>query len=131
MAQPELWRRLLDAGSDLTEMTQKRAEQLVQSLVDAGEVQVDQAQKAAQELVERSRENRSRFLKAVDREVQAQVSRMGLATKADVDRLERKLAKLEGTPAKAPAKKKASAQKKAPAKKKAAGTGAAAPRARG
>ena len=68
MAQPELWRRLLDAGSDLTEMTQKRAEQLVQSLVDAGEVQVDQAQKAAQELVERSRENRSRFLKAVDRE---------------------------------------------------------------
>jgi colicin import membrane protein len=118
MAQPELWRRLLEAGSDFTEMTQKRAEQLVQSLVDAGEVQVDQAQKAAQELVEKSRENRSKFLKAVDREVQAQVNRMGLATKADVDRLERKLARIAGsTPAKkAPAKKKAAA-KKAPAKK--------------
>ena len=106
-------------------MTQKRAEQLVQSLVDAGEVQVDQAQKAAQELVERSRENRSRFLKAVDREVQAQVNRMGLATKADVDRLERKLAKLEGPAKKAPATKKAPAKKKAAAKK------AAAPRASG
>jgi polyhydroxyalkanoate synthesis regulator phasin len=116
MAQPELWRRLLDAGSDFTEMTQKRAEQLVQSLVDAGEVQVDQAQKAAQELVEKSRENRSRFLKAVDREVQAQVNRMGLATKADVERLERKVAKLSAPAKKAPAKKKAPARK-APAKK--------------
>ena len=114
MAQPELWRRLLEAGSDFTEMTQKRAEQLVQSLVDAGEVQVDQAQKAAQELVDKSRENRGKFLKAVDREVQAQVNRMGLATKADVDRLERKVAKLAGP---APAKKKAPAKRKAPAKK--------------
>lgn len=122
MAQPDLWRRLLDAGSDLTELTQKRAEQLVQALVDAGEVQVDQAQRVAQELVDKSRENRSRFLKAVDREVQAQVTRMGLATKADVERLERKLAKLEGgaptrkATGKAPAKK-SPAKRKAPAKK--------------
>src|SRR5690606_11512133 len=96
MAQPELWRRLLDAGSDLTEMTQKRAEQLVQALVHAGEVQVAQAPKVAQDLVEKSRTNRTRFMKAVERQVQAQVNRMGLATRADVEPLERKLAELEG-----------------------------------
>jgi len=118
MAQLEFVQRLLDAGADFTQMTQRNAERLVKSLVDAGDVQASQAQQAARDLVEQSRKNRERLLAVVDREVQAQISRMGLATRADVDRLEKKVSALQRAtkqPAKKTVKKKAKA--KAPAKK--------------
>ena len=125
MAQADLIRRVLDAGSDFSDQTQKSAEKLVQSLVDAGEVQRDQAQKLVQDLVDRSRRNRERLLTTIEREVQASVSRMGLATQADIQKLERKLARLEAPAKKAPAKK--AAAKKSPAKKAAAKKSPASP----
>jgi polyhydroxyalkanoate synthesis regulator phasin len=118
MAQLDLVRRLLDSGADLTELTQRRAEQLVQSLVDAGELQREQANKAVNDLMDRSRKNRERLTVMIEREVQASIRRMGLATQADVERLERKLTKLQqsqdgpGAGTRAPARKKAAAKKK-------------------
>jgi polyhydroxyalkanoate synthesis regulator phasin len=88
----DLLKRLLDAGMTFTAMTQARAEDLIRDLVRAGEVQAEQAQSVIDELVERSRRNSERLIDAVRAEIRQQMAGLGLATKDDVERLERRSA---------------------------------------
>jgi polyhydroxyalkanoate synthesis regulator phasin len=124
MAQIDIVQRFLDAGADFSQLTQRNAERLVKSLVDAGDLQANQAQRAVKDLLDQGRRHRERLVKIVDREVQAQVARMGLATQADLARLDRKIetvTKSTGTTStkkKTPAKKSSAAKKKSPGKKK-------------
>ena len=137
MAQNDTLKRYLDAGIAFTAMTQARAEAIVKDLVKTGEVQSEQAQAAVLDLVDRSRKNTEKLLSQVRTEVRDQVKSLGLATQADIDRIERKIVSLlGGKPApikKAPAVKatakkvaakkavaKKAVAKKAPAKKAAA-----------
>jgi polyhydroxyalkanoate synthesis regulator phasin len=92
MADNDLLKRLLDAGMTFTAMTQARAEDLIRDLVRAGEVQAEQAQTVIDELVDRSRRNSERLIDAVRAEIRQQMASLGLATKGDVERLERKVA---------------------------------------
>jgi polyhydroxyalkanoate synthesis regulator phasin len=138
MAQTNVLKKYLDAGVAFTNMTQAKAEALVKELVRTGEVQTEQAQSMATELLERSRKNTEAFIDQIRREIADSAENLGLATIADVKRLEKLIAAIRpSAPAstkaaattassakkasakKAPAKKKAAA-KKAPAKKKAA-----------
>jgi polyhydroxyalkanoate synthesis regulator phasin len=132
MAQTNVLKKYLDAGVAFTNMTQAKAEALVKELVRTGEVQTEQAQAMATELLERSRKNTEAFIDQIRREIADSAESLGLATIADVKRLEKLIAAIRpsgpattAAPAgkaaatKAPAKKKAAA-KKAPAKKKAA-----------
>lgn len=115
MAQNDLLKRYLDAGMAFTSMTQARAEAIVKDLVKAGEVQADQARDAVTDLVERSRKSSEKLVDTIRTEIASQVGNLGLATKADIERLERKIAKLSGSGT--GAKKKAtspSAKKAAP-----------------
>jgi polyhydroxyalkanoate synthesis regulator phasin len=99
MAENDLLKRLLDAGMTFTAMTQARAEDLIRDLVRAGEVQAEQAQSVIDELVDRSRRNSERLIDAVRAEIRQQMANLGLATKGDVERLERKVADVSaGTP---------------------------------
>jgi len=125
MAQNEIVKRYLDAGANFTELTQRRAEAIVKDLVKTGEVQAEQAQQAVQDLLDRSRRSTEKFLELVRHEVRAQVASLGLASKKELARLEKRIDTLRPKPAakKAPAKKapaKKTAAKKAPAKKAAA-----------
>jgi polyhydroxyalkanoate synthesis regulator phasin len=132
MAQSDVLKRYIDHGLAFTSMTQTRAEALVKDLVKAGEVQADQARDAVTELIERSRKNSEKLIKTVRKEVKAQITSLGLASHADIDRVEQRLSSLFGVasaPAKKAAAKKATAKKavakkavakKAPAKKAAA-----------
>jgi polyhydroxyalkanoate synthesis regulator phasin len=126
MAQNDLLKRLLDAGMTFTAMTQARAEDLIRDLVRAGEVQAEQAQGVVDELVDRSRRNSEKLIDAVRSEIRQQVANLGLATKDDIDRLERKIADVSSSasrPTKAakkasrPTKTAAKAAKARPAKK--------------
>jgi polyhydroxyalkanoate synthesis regulator phasin len=124
MAQNDIFKRYIDAGLEFAALTQARAEELVKDLVKVGEVQADQARDAVAELLERSRKNSEKLVETVRNEVRGQITNLGLATQADLDRIEKRLASLLGAataPAKkAPAKKapaKKTAAKKAPAKK--------------
>lgn len=126
MDQPDLLRRLLDAGMTFTAMTQARAEALIRDLVRAGEVQAEQAQSVVDELVERSRRNSERLIDAVRTEIRAQMSSLGLATTADVERLEQRVRDLqervdllagEAAPATRTAKKATGARKATKAEK--------------
>jgi cell division protein FtsB len=93
-------------GSGVAELTRHRAEQL------------------ARDLVERSKQNRDELLKLIRGEIQNQIQALGVATKRDLERLERRVTRLEGqikdlkekqaTPKRAPARK--SAAKKPAAK---------------
>jgi polyhydroxyalkanoate synthesis regulator phasin len=89
-------------GSGVAELTRHRAEQL------------------ARELVERSKQNRGELLNLVRGEIQNQMKSLGVAGKRDVERLERRVTRLEtqlkelSQKKPAPAKKKTTASKPAP-----------------
>jgi polyhydroxyalkanoate synthesis regulator phasin len=122
MAQNDVLKRYIDAGLAFTALTQARAEELVKDLVKIGEVQADQARDAVTDLLERSRKNSERLLETVRTEVRQQITNLGVASQADLDRIEQRIASVIGTAA-APAKKataKKAPAKKAPAKKAAA-----------
>jgi polyhydroxyalkanoate synthesis regulator phasin len=116
MAQDDLLKRFLDAGMAFTAMTQQRAEAIAKDLVKAGEMQAEQAQAAAQELFDRSRKNTEKLVDQIRREVRDQIGNLGLATKADIARLDRKISSQSSTGAPRSSAKK-TATKKTAAKK--------------
>lgn len=131
MAQTDMLKRYLDAGVAFTQMTQRRAEEIVRDLVKAGEVQTAEAQQRVNELVSQSRENTERLIEMVRNEIRDQIEAMNLATKGDLDGIRRQLDKLVSrapsaatapvVAARAPAAaKEASKAGKAPAPAKAA-----------
>lgn len=111
MAQSDLFRRYLDAGIAFTEMTRERAQAIVREWVKAGEVPMQRADDFIEDLVERSRQNTEAIVTLVQSQVQEQLGALGLATKADIARLEAKISR--ATTAKAPAAKKPAAKKAA------------------
>jgi polyhydroxyalkanoate synthesis regulator phasin len=119
MAQSNVLKKYLDAGMAFTAITRAQAEALVKDLVKSGEVQTEQAQAAVIDLVERSRKNTEAFLEQVRKEISASAESLGLATIADVTRLEKLINAIRPGSAPAPAKKAAAPAKKA-AKKAAA-----------
>ena len=117
MAQRDLINRSLAPARDAGEKAQERLESLVNDLRKAAEDQAEQAQQIAQDLVEKSRKNSEKLLKAFDTEIRAQLASVGVATKADIARLERKieaLSKAQKTTAKKTGAKKAAAKKASP-----------------
>ena len=112
MATNDRWQQYLDAGRAWTQMTREQAEAIVRELVKAGDLQQKRAKKAVDELLERSRKNAEELRKLVRNEIQSQISSLGIATQADLARLERKLTK-DG-PAKSAPKKAAAAKKASP-----------------
>lgn len=103
MGRDDLFRRSFEAGTAFFDMTRERAEALVKELVKAGEVQKGKAQKAIDEVVERSRKGAEELRQLIRREIADQIDAMGLATRADVERLESRLAASAPTVPTAPA----------------------------
>jgi polyhydroxyalkanoate synthesis regulator phasin len=124
MAQTDLLKRYLDAGVAFTQLTQQKAEEIVRDLVHAGEVNTADARKRVEELLDRSVQSTEGVVALVRAEVQAQVAKLGLVPKVDLDAVKRELAKLTAqlpkTVAKAAAPATKVVAKKAPAKKVAA-----------
>jgi polyhydroxyalkanoate synthesis regulator phasin len=131
MANNDPFRRYIDAGAALTQLTRARAEELVQDLVKNGEIQRKEAQTKVDDLIERSRKSTEALLSLVHAEVSNQLSSLGIGS---LDDLARQVASLLGratsaNPAKKAGTKKApatntaakkAAAKQAPAKKAAA-----------
>lgn len=113
MAQGDLWNRYLEAGMEFSKMTRARAEGIVKDLIKAGEVQREQRQQRIEELLDRSRKNTEELVGAVRKELDRQLSTLRVATKADIDKLEKKINALSKSPstAKVPAKKATAAKK--------------------
>jgi polyhydroxyalkanoate synthesis regulator phasin len=117
------WKRALDTGAQFTELRRSQARKLAADLVAQGQLAKNQVSAYVDELVEASR-RRSEQLRAIVRtEVERQLRVIGVATKSDLDALERKLRAANGAKARGagtkPGAKKA-ATKRTPAKKTAA-----------
>jgi polyhydroxyalkanoate synthesis regulator phasin len=80
-----------------TALTQARAEELIRDLVRAGAVQAEQAQESVDELLARSRRNSERVLEAVRSEIDDQLGKLDLATRADLERLVHRFADVAAT----------------------------------
>lgn len=83
--------------SGVAELTRYRAEQLVRDLVKAGDVRRDQASTVVRDLMERSRQNRMEVMRLIQSEIRGQIATLGLASTRDIERLERRVARLEDT----------------------------------
>ena len=119
MPQAPDWKRVLEAGMQFTEMRRSQARALAADLVAQGHLARDQMAATVDELLEMSRRRTDDLRKIVQNEVQRQLGSLGLATKADLAALERRLTKATREAKKAPAKKAAASEKpkKAGAKK--------------
>lgn len=86
--------RYREAAHELTHATKSAADKLVGGLLRRGGSATGNAQELVDELRERSQENRDAVAAMVRAETRRVVNAMGLATAADVERLERELAQL-------------------------------------
>ena len=109
-------RRAALVGSGVFDLTRQKAEQVVKDLVSGGFVRQDRTSEAVKELLKRSDENRRDIMSFIRSELRNQIEGLGLATKRDVERLERRVARLESA-AKPKAKKKTTAKKSSPSSK--------------
>ncbi len=87
--------RTIDAGRDATQRTQDRVESIFRELLQTNLDQVEQAQRVLEDFIERSRKASERLVEVIDAEVRGQVEALSLATRADVRRLEDRIAELE------------------------------------
>ncbi|HEY6624461.1 MAG TPA: hypothetical protein VIX85_11545 [Acidimicrobiales bacterium] len=120
MADNDPFRRYIDAGAALTQLTMARAEELVQEFMKNGEFQRKEAQAKVEDLFERSRKSTEALLSIVHAEVSDQLSSLGIGS---LEELARQVASVIGrgtspTPVKGTAAK--TSAKKASAKKTAA-----------
>ena len=88
-------RRVALFTSGVAELTRHRAEQIVKDLVQRGDVRREQASAAVREIMDASRQSRHELVRFVRGEIQAQVANLGLASKRDLERLERRIVRLE------------------------------------
>ena len=112
MATNDSLQRYIDAGIAFTNMTRKKAEELVTELVESGDLQRGEAKARVDELLERSRHGTEVIMTAVRTEVAKQLDTVGITNLED---LARQVAAMLGRTA--DAAKKAAPTKKAPAKK--------------
>jgi polyhydroxyalkanoate synthesis regulator phasin len=113
----DVLRRYVEAGREA--LTPSKAQEMARALVQRGEAGRDQVSSVARQLLEWSRRSSERFRETVRGEVRRQIARAGLATKAEVEALRRRVRDLEGarssagkrSGARSPARKTAAARK--------------------
>lgn len=88
MATKDVFRKYVEAGTVLGQITRARAEEVVRDLVGAGEVQRGQAQDWIDDLVERSRRASEDLVKLIRTEVSSQLASLGV----DADDLAKQVA---------------------------------------
>jgi polyhydroxyalkanoate synthesis regulator phasin len=102
-------RRIALFTSGVAELSRARAEEIVKGLVRNGEIRREQTAAWVKNLMEVSRQNREELTEFVGGEIRDQIANLGLATRRDVERLERRVARLEAQ--KKTARKKSSPKK--------------------
>jgi polyhydroxyalkanoate synthesis regulator phasin len=91
MARDDRFKRYQEAGADFLETARTRAEEFLQELAKMGDSTQKQAQGAVDDLVDGGRKGTEQILATIRREITAQLSQLGLATKQELADLERRL----------------------------------------
>lgn len=106
------WREYIQEGRLLGNESRKQVETFVRRLVKEGELRTDQVQQAIDEIQRRSKKSVDELQKRIRQQLKDELNRIGVATKGDIDKLERRIDKL--------ARQVSAAGGKAPARKPAA-----------
>ena len=115
------WQRVLETGMQFTELRRSQARAIVSDLVAQGRLGRDQMSAAVDEVIEISRRRSDDLRKVVQNEVQRQLGALGLATRADLAALERRLTRANRESKKTGPAKKSTAKKAAPKRASKAG----------
>lgn len=107
------FKRYQDAGTDFLETARARAEDFLRELAKATESTQKQAQGQVDDLVAAGRRGTDQMIDLVRREVESQLSQLGVVTKAEFEAWKRRLG---GAPAKRAAADKRAADKTPPQK---------------
>lgn len=91
MAQGPDLTKIIEAGMNFTDLRRSQARQIVAELVAQGQLARDQATSTVDEMLDLSRRRREDLRSFVQGEIQRQVRALGIATRDDLDRLERKI----------------------------------------
>ena len=116
MATNDSLQRYIDAGIAFTNMTRKKAEDLVTELVQSGDLQRGEAKARVDELLERSRQGTEVIVTTVRSEVSRQLGAVGITNLEDLAKQVAAMLGRTADTAKKAGPEKATA-KKAPAKK--------------
>ncbi|MDQ6796913.1 MAG: hypothetical protein M3011_02615 [Actinomycetota bacterium] len=91
MVNNDLFKRSLDAGMSFIDLTRERAEAVVKEWVEAGDLGRGKAKQAVDDLLDRSHRITEELHGFVRREIGEQLAALGLATTADLARLEARI----------------------------------------
>jgi len=91
MVKSDLFQRSLDAGISFLDLTRERAEAVVKEYVEAGDLGRGKAKKAVEDLLDRSQRATDDLRRFIRREIGEQLAAVGVATSADLARLEARL----------------------------------------
>ena len=125
MATNDSLQRYIDAGIAFTQMTRKKAEELVTELVQSGDLQRGDAKARVDELLERSRQGTEVIVTTVRTEVTRQLGAVGIANLEDLAQQVAALLGRSGSDAATKTTAKKTAAKKTAAKKTTAKTATA------
>jgi len=88
--------KLMFAGLGALNMSRERAEKFIDECVRRGQVAKEHRSKLVQDMIDAAEETRRDMEKLVAEQMARAVAKMNLATREDIDRLERKLDELGG-----------------------------------
>ena len=125
MATNDSLQRYIDAGIAFTQMTRKKAEELVTELVQSGDLQRGDAKARVDELLERSRQGTEVIVTTVRTEVTRQLGAVGIANLEDLAQQVAALLGRSGSDAATKTTAKKTTAKKTAAKKTTAKTATA------
>jgi polyhydroxyalkanoate synthesis regulator phasin len=91
----EYTRKLALLGIGIAALTREKAEEIVNELVETGDLSEDDGKKMVKDLMSSSSKHKSALEKKIEDEVKKAATKLNLASKDDIKRLERKIAALE------------------------------------
>ncbi len=82
-------------GMGLLSITKKRAESMANALIKEGEISSKEGSAFVKDLLKKSEVQRKELERRINREIRNSIKAMGLASKDDIKRLEKRIKKLE------------------------------------
>lgn len=82
-------------GLGAVTLTREKAEQIVDDLIKKGEVARENRPQFIQDLMKKAEEHEKELTAKIEKEVNKAISRLNIATKEDIERLEKKIEQLK------------------------------------
>jgi len=90
----ELIRKAVMLGLGAISLTHEKAKSFVDEMVKRGEVTKDEGVKLVEEILDRAKEQESRINEKINVEIRKAIDSLGVASKEDVARLEKRIEEL-------------------------------------